>query len=117
MATLNDFQYDVLHNKLGWTNNAIQQMGQATAEDIFRDWMNGIERGPTVALQEPEDAATAAFLGGITTDVEDISLALRGGLQRAGEAAGEIGESLFGFLKDAPYILIGVAVLYILARK
>lgn len=123
MALVGLIEYDILTN-LGWSDEAIRQMGTGLANDIVADYAVGIERGPNIEMVEPSEAASDTFVSGVGTDLTDISLSLRDGLASVGTAAQsalEIAPSIITSvaktLEQLPLLVVGGLALYILTRK
>jgi hypothetical protein len=91
LAIANSVQRDALLS-MGWTNDAINTMGQSLLEDIYADYSRGIMRPPTTALREPEDVAIETFLTGVQEDV----IAAAEGIREAGSELLDISPLIVG---------------------
>ena len=125
MAIANSAQRAWMH-ELGWSDEAISQMGQSLLNSIIADYTRGVKRTPqtalvvdeasgamsyeqsgsVVTLAEPDDVAIDTFLQGVSSDVVSVAQGVR-------EVAEDIPEAAKSVLAASPLILFGLGALAI----
>lgn len=84
----NAIEYDIMHNKLGYSDEAIRAMGRRQLDDIVADYGSGVERRPgqvlsltdptkvtgtALVMREPTDVARETFNRGVALDLSNPS--------------------------------------------